>query len=58
LAFQILAEPGTQLVQFVGVGARDLLPFQSLCCCLKDSLLDKTILVFTADDEAHVFAFF
>jgi hypothetical protein len=56
--FEILAEPRSQLVQFVGVGARDILPLQRLRCCLKDSLLNMTILVFAADNESDVFASF
>jgi len=51
--FQILAEPPSQLGQFVGVGARDALPLQRLRCCLKDSLLNMTLVVFAADDKAY-----
>ena len=56
--FQILAEPRSQVVQFVCVGSCDGAPLQRLPCCLKDSLLNMTVLVFAADDKADVFAFF
>src|ERR1700751_1109817 len=46
--FQILAERRSQLVQAVGVGARDVLPLQRLRRCLKDSVLNMTLLVFAA----------
>ena len=55
---QIVTEPGSQFIQFVGVGARNVLPFQSLRGCLKDSLLNMSILVLVAHDEADVFASF
>jgi hypothetical protein len=55
--FQILAEPRSQFVQFFGVGARDVLPLQCLRCCLKNSLLNMTIFVLAADDEADVWFF-
>ena len=48
----------SQLVQFVGVRARDVLPLQCLRRGLKDSLLNMTVLVLAPDDEAHVFVFF
>jgi hypothetical protein len=38
--------------------ARDVLPLQSLPCRPKYSLLDMTVLVLAAYDEADVFAFF
>lgn len=56
--FQILAEPRSQFVQFISVRTRDGLPFNRQRCCLKDSLFNMTILVFAADNEADVFAFF
>jgi hypothetical protein len=56
--FQILAEPSSQFVQFIGVGACDVMPLQSLRCRLKNPLLNMTVLVFAADDEADVFAVF
>ncbi len=56
--FQILAEPCAQFVKFVGVGACDGLPLQSLRSCLKDSHLNIAFLVFAADDEADVFSSF
>jgi len=49
--FQILAEPRSQHVQFIRVATRDVLPLQRLCCCLNDSLLNMTVLVFAADDK-------
>ena len=54
--FQIIAKPRSQFVQFVGVGAHDVLKLQSPRHCLKDPLLDMTVLVLAADDEAEVFA--
>ena len=57
-ANRLWGRAGGQFVQFVGVGARDALPLLRLRCCLKDSLLNVTILVFAANDEADVFAFF
>jgi hypothetical protein len=54
--FQILTEPHPQLVQFVGIGASDLLPLERPRYCLKDSLLNMAILVFVANNEADVFA--
>jgi hypothetical protein len=56
--FQILAKLRSQFVQLICVGARNVSPLQRQRCCLKDSLLDMTVLVLTANDEANVFAFF
>lgn len=55
--FQIIVEPSSQLVQFVRVRARDVLPLQSLRRSLKDSLVDMAIIVLSADDEADIFVF-
>src|SRR6185437_14720981 len=56
--FQILAEPRSQLVQRVGVRARDGSPLDSQCCCLKDPLLHMALLIFPAGDETDVFPLF
>jgi hypothetical protein len=56
--FQILAEPCSQFVPFLGAATRDVWPLESLRRCLKDSLRNATLLVFAADDQADVFAFF
>ena len=53
--FQILAKPRSQLVQFVRVGTRDVLALQRLRCCMKDPLLNMTLVVSAADCKADVF---
>jgi hypothetical protein len=55
--FQILAEPRSQLVQLVGIEARDVLPLQSLPRRLKYSLLDTTVLVLAAYNEAEFLSY-
>jgi hypothetical protein len=56
--FQIIVEPGSQHIQFVGVGTGDVLPLQRQRYGLKDSLVGMTVLVLAADDLADVFALF
>src|SRR5258708_2097557 len=56
--FQIVVEPRSDFIQFVGVSARYLLPFQRAACRLEDSLFNMAVFIFVTDDEADVFALF
>ena len=52
---QILVEPRSKFVQFLGVGTGDVLRLQRLRRRMEDSLVNMTLLVFGADDKTDVF---
>ena len=52
--FQILAKPPSQLVQLVGVRARDVLPLQCLRRGLKDCLFNMTVLVLAPNNKVAI----